>query len=378
MHVQTSTVSRVGKADTVYMYPPPKRIMRVDTYMSTPTSESEYAIGYPFREPIYYHQPHNGQPISHQTPNHPPAGSPAPAGQANPTLRFSTPPEETKTPQFSALNIQLKELWIKIKLDVKKILSLCWFRKTGQTFGKEDAQPLKAVEVSSGGGSSPTHYNQQTASPDDSESIKSFTSSSSGDTTPGSGFGSRRSSFSHFDGSSASSLSRSASLQLDAALKSLKDTPIAINHPEGATWTSLDFLPGYEKSDHYINMDGNCLFRAFAHFKHGDQGKYADVKKEIIEYMLNNPGKFGEALEGEGTNLDKVRRRVAELEAGEWGDEPEIKAFVNKYQMNLVVVSKSSQSLLVNVHHSPNPIQNNFKGLVLEHSHYELLRKAPE
>ncbi|KNZ55080.1 hypothetical protein VP01_2770g3 [Puccinia sorghi] len=317
-------------------YAEPARIMRMEPAATTPVSKTGIAVGYPVNvgQPINYPQYYHGQPIQYHTPSnnypqiHPPSWSAPPAGKANPALGFSKPPKSTITREFAAL----------------------------KPFGTEDAQLIK----------------------DDPGSFKSSTSSSSDDTKPGSGFGSKHSSFSEPASSSASSSPRSASLQIDLALKTLKDTPITTNHLEGATWAPLDFLPGYERSNNYIGADGNCLFRAFAKFKYDDQGKYADVKTEIIEYMKNNPDKFGQFFQGEGTNLDKVNRRVAELEGGAWGDQPEIEAFVNRYEMNVVAVSKSPQSLWVNVHHSPNPAQDNFKGIVLENDHYELLRKAPE
>ncbi|OAV94029.1 hypothetical protein PTTG_27126 [Puccinia triticina 1-1 BBBD Race 1] len=137
--------------------------------------------------------------------------------------------------------------------------------------------------------------------------------------------------------------------------------------------TPIKSFPGYSKTEGYIKMDGNCLFRTFAHFKYGDQERHIQVRKEMIKYIETKPMEFQDFVEGEESEPElRLKNYLLKMENGAWGDEISIKALSEAYGLNIVVLSISNFSIHAQLH-VVNERTQDFKGAYLQNEHYELL-----
>ncbi|KAA1136989.1 hypothetical protein PGTUg99_010230 [Puccinia graminis f. sp. tritici] len=232
------------------------------------------------------------------------------------------------------------------------------------------AQPIMTNEVAPA-----THGPALYPSQDDGYLDHSFSSSSSSDSSyPGS---SRWGSFSGTSGSwspprqpVAPRLSGS-----DDALHRLNNLKLITKLPESTTLVPIEHLPGYAKTQGFIEPDGNCMFRAFSYLLYQNQDSHWEIREKIVAYLKKNWYEFAESMVGDEDINIRAQQYIQRLEGGAWGDHIEETIFGRLYNRNIVVVS-NLESAHAQVR-QPDLSSNEFDALFLRGQHYELLVKDP-
>jgi hypothetical protein len=88
----------------------------------------------------------------------------------------------------------------------------------------------------------------------------------------------------------------------------------------------------------FIGEDGNCLFRAFSHWKYGSQEEHQRIREEVIEYAKLDRLFVSEYL-GDEAEVDKWINSMARLEV--WGDSLAMELLAKRYKVILFVVSQN-------------------------------------
>jgi hypothetical protein len=134
----------------------------------------------------------------------------------------------------------------------------------------------------------------------------------------------------------------------------------------------VEYLPEHYQTTDYIK-EKNGLFRALAHFAYQDQEQYWRVKDELVAYIAKHPGQFDKYLAKKGDqDAIEVDDHLYRLSNGDSIDGAELAAFSELYKLNLVVVSKKGGSVAAH-QHVADPSNNEFKGVILQDGHYQLL-----
>ena len=82
----------------------------------------------------------------------------------------------------------------------------------------------------------------------------------------------------------------------------------------------------------YEDPDGNWLFKALSRGCFGSSDYNSEVWEILLDYILHNRRRFENHLPEE---LDEYIQKM--MEDGEWGGEPEIIAFSEVYNVNIIV-----------------------------------------
>ena len=85
---------------------------------------------------------------------------------------------------------------------------------------------------------------------------------------------------------------------------------------------------------HYVEGDGNCLFRAIAHQLFEDESKWNICRKDIVKYITSNKDYFELFMEDDEKFDDYIDRMI---QSGEWGGNHEIYAATQIYQVDIVI-----------------------------------------
>ena len=97
----------------------------------------------------------------------------------------------------------------------------------------------------------------------------------------------------------------------------------------------------------YIIGNGNCLFRCLSCFLYNKQNFNNIVRKHIVEYVVKNWENFKNFVIGDMSynrqinNVEDYRNFI--LENGSYGADTEITAFVQLYNINILVYSFSEE-----------------------------------
>jgi hypothetical protein len=145
--------------------------------------------------------------------------------------------------------------------------------------------------------------------------------------------------------------------------------------PESTTLVPIEHLPGYAKTQGFIEPDGNCMFRAFSYLLYQKQDRHWEIRKEIIAYLKKNWDEFAESMVGDENLNIRAQQYIERLEGGAWGDHIEETIFERLYKRNIVVVSTLPESAHAQVR-QPDLSSNEFDALFLRGQHYELLVKG--
>jgi hypothetical protein len=89
----------------------------------------------------------------------------------------------------------------------------------------------------------------------------------------------------------------------------------------------------------FIDGDGNCLFRAFSHWKTGNQEDHDKVRDEIHKYSKSRQDLIKKYIGRKAQDQDVTHwiNQIGKL--GEWGDSLSLQLLANHYGVILVVVS---------------------------------------
>ena len=72
-----------------------------------------------------------------------------------------------------------------------------------------------------------------------------------------------------------------------------------------------DFILPFVKGHFNVDPDGNCGFRVIAYFQYGDQERWADVRRDLIEELTTHQEMYVIALGGSKTVYDNVMHNAA-------------------------------------------------------------------
>ncbi|OAV94022.1 hypothetical protein PTTG_06727 [Puccinia triticina 1-1 BBBD Race 1] len=161
--------------------------------------------------------------------------------------------------------------------------------------------------------------------------------------------------------------------ELSEASTALLGTRVEMDVPKTAYVTPVEYLPGSERTDKFIE-DRQGLYRAFAHIKLKDQELHEQVRQQLIEHIRNNPEQFSRYLTTNEPNRNTISidNRLYRLSDAQL-DGVELAAFADLQKSNVVLVSKTGNTVRVDKH-TIDPFKREYKGISVEDGHYELLR----
>ncbi|KAA1108179.1 hypothetical protein PGT21_003060 [Puccinia graminis f. sp. tritici] len=146
---------------------------------------------------------------------------------------------------------------------------------------------------------------------------------------------------------------------------------------ESAFTMPVKFLPGYMRTNRYIEPDQESFFRAISTIKYGTQDSHALVKDEIFEYVKANPQKFERFLPDDGReyknkvfeyiyNKTPERRLIS-------GHGLEMMAFAEGNKLNIAFAADTKDYVSTVMYPFGQP-NHDHHGIIFINNNYEILR----
>ncbi|SPO37384.1 uncharacterized protein PSFLO_02857 [Pseudozyma flocculosa] len=100
----------------------------------------------------------------------------------------------------------------------------------------------------------------------------------------------------------------------------------------------------------YIKGDGNCQFRALSHAIYGHQGRFRELREEVVRHLRANlhlvePVLAAEVLSTTRTIKTPVQYLQHMDNEGTWGDDLTLSTLVNLHKLSLLIITLTEASL---------------------------------
>ncbi|SPO37382.1 uncharacterized protein PSFLO_02855 [Pseudozyma flocculosa] len=124
----------------------------------------------------------------------------------------------------------------------------------------------------------------------------------------------------------------------------------------------------------YIKGDGNCQFRALSHAIYGHQGRFRELREEVVRHLRANlhlvePVLAAEVLSTTRTIKTPVQYLQHMDNEGTWGDDLTLSTLVNLHKLSLLIINPDRSFFEVKAPEHPQT----YTALYYTGNHYELV-----